>query len=64
MQTSDFYRFGVLVINFFKKEATLPLMFRLIDGYAVQAACWFQNSLAGLQKRLSIFECLFCYCGM
>jgi len=61
MQTSDFYRFAVLVINLFKKiKATLPLMFRLKIGYAVQAACWFQNSLAGLQKRLSIFECLFC----
>ncbi len=60
MQTSDSYQFAVLVINFFKKEATLPLMFRLIIGYAVQAACWFQNSLAGLRKRLSIFECLFC----
>jgi hypothetical protein len=62
MPTSDFYRFAVLVINFFKKkEATLPLMFRLTVGYAVQAACWFQNSLAGLQKRLSIFDCLFCF---
>ena len=34
-------------------------MFRLIDGYAVQAACWFQNSLAGLQKRLSILSAFF-----
>lgn len=38
----------------------MPLTHRLIDGYAVQAACWFQNSLAGLRKRLSIFESLFC----
>ena len=34
-------------------------MFRLIVGYAVQAACWFQNSLAGLRKRLSNLSAFF-----